>query len=129
MVIKSYSKETGERVGDCAHRYSKSWELHQVGDIFIFKVEGQPEEILEWTDSAVYYYISKRKKKKLKLLVGNQLKHWMYTQWQSGDVWDYAPYLTRLERDMLVYGNAQWTQLDDQYDDEEVDSDRPDWYL
>ena len=92
-------------------------------------VEGQPEEILEWTDSAVYYYISKRKKKKLKLLVGNQLKHWMYTQWQSGDVWDYAPYLTKLERDMLVYGNAQWTQLDDHYDNEEVDSSRPDWYL
>ena len=129
MVIKSFNKKTGEKIGDCSHRFDLSWELHQDGDTFIFKIDGQPDEILEWSDNDVYYYISRKKKKTLKLLVSNQLKHWMYTQWQSGDVWDYAPYLTKLERDMLVYGNAQWTQLDDHYDDEEVDSSRQDWYL
>jgi hypothetical protein len=124
MVIKSFNKKTGETIGDCSHRFDLSWELHQDGDTFIFKIDGQPDEILEWSDNAVYYYISKKKKKKLKLLMCTQLKHWMYTQWQSGDVWDYAPYLTKLERDMLVYGNAQWTQLNYGEDDN-----RPDWYL
>ena len=39
-------------------------------------------------------------------------KQWIYAQWQSGDVWGYAPYLSKLERDILVYGNAQFAELD-----------------
>jgi len=129
MVIKSFNKTTKERVGDCSYRFKDSWELHQVGDTFILKIEGQPEEILEWSDTAVYYYISKNKKKTLKLLVSDHLKQWLYTQWQSGDVWDYAPYLTKLERDMLVYGNARWTQLNAVEDHDEIDENSADWYM
>jgi hypothetical protein len=53
----------------------------------------------------------------------------MYTQWQSGDVWDYAPYLTKLERDMIVYGNAHWTQLNVVEDQDEIDDHNADWYM
>ena len=111
MVIKSYNKETGETVGDCAKRFPHSWELHQDGDVFTLKIDGQKDEILEWSERELYYYIAKKEKRPFKLLLCNQLRHWMFTQWQSGDVWSYAPYLTKLERDMLVYGNAQWTAL------------------
>jgi len=112
MVIKSYNKETGERVGDCSPRFGKSWELHQEGETYILKVDGEPDEVLELTERSLYYYITKKKKKTMLVLESNQFRHWQYNQWQSGDVWQYAPYLTKLERDMLTYGNAQWSLLD-----------------
>ncbi len=112
MVIKSFNKKTGKRYGDCAPRYSKSWELHQDGEVFILKVDGEPEEILELTERSLYYFITKKGKKTMQLLESKQFRNWQYTLWHSGDVWDYAPYLTKLERDMLTYGNAQWSLLD-----------------
>ena len=111
MVIKSFNKETGETLGDCSPRYDRSWELHQDGDVFTLKVDGFPDEVLQTQERTLYYYVVKRKKKYIKLLESNQFKQWLYNQWQSGDVWDYAPYLTKLERDMITYGNAQWSQL------------------
>ena len=66
----------------------------------------------------IYYYIVKRKKKYIKLLESISFKQWLYTQWQSGDVWNYAPYLTKLERDMITYGNAQWSMLSEAGEDD-----------
>ena len=111
MVIKSYNKETGETIGDCAPSYSKSWELHQEGDTFILKIDGRPDEVLQSQERTLYYYVVKKKKKYIKLLESIAFKQWLYNQWQSGDVWTYAPYLTKLELDMITYGNAQWSQL------------------
>ena len=74
MVIKSFNKETGKRYGDCAPRYSKSWELHQDGEIFILKVDGEPEEILELTERSLYYFITKKGKKTMQLLESKQFR-------------------------------------------------------
>lgn len=118
MVIKSYNHETKETLGDCSPRYKCSWQLHQDGDIFTLKVDGQPDEILQSQERTVYYYVVKGKKKYITLLESNSFKQWLYAQWQSGDVWDYAPYLTKLERDMITYGNAQWSFLSEAGEDD-----------
>ncbi|MDB4430266.1 hypothetical protein N9273_00435 [bacterium] len=118
MVIKSYNHETKLTVGDCAPSYKASWELHQDGNVFTLKIDGQPDEVLYEQERTLYYYVVKRKKKFIKLLESVGFKQWLYTQWQSGDVWSYAPYLTKLERDMITYGNAQWSKLSEAGEDD-----------
>ena len=111
MVIKSFNFETKERVGDCAPTYNRSWELDLTDGVYTLTVDGFSPEILEESDRAIYYYLVKNKKKTLKVLESRNFKQGIYAQWQSGDVWGYAPYLSKLERDILVYGNAQWAEM------------------
>tara|TARA_R110000765_G_scaffold213066_3_gene318107 strand:- start:22 stop:363 length:342 start_codon:yes stop_codon:yes gene_type:complete len=111
MIIKSYNFDTKTSVGDCSPTYSRSWELDETDNVFTLSVSGQEPEVLESKSREVYYYILKGKKKALKVLESRNFKQWVYSQWQSGDVWGYAPYLSQMERDILVFGNAQWSQL------------------
>ena len=111
MVIKSFNFETKERVGDCAPTYNRSWELDLTDGVYTLTVDGFSPEILEESDRSIYYYLVKNKKKTLKVLESRNFKQWIYAQWQSGDVWGYAPYLSKLERDILVYGNEQWAEM------------------
>jgi len=112
MVIKSFNFETKERLGDCAPSYNRSWELDLTDGVYTLSVEGYSPEILEQSTRDIYYYLMRGKKKTLNVLESRGFKQWIYAQWQSGDVWGYAPYLSKLERDILVYGNAQWSELD-----------------
>ena len=93
MIIKSFDFETKERVGDCSPSYSRSWELDLTDGVYTLSIDGFSPETLQ-------------------VLESRHFKQWIYTQWQSGDVWGYAPYLSKLERDILVYGNAQFAELD-----------------
>jgi hypothetical protein len=68
--------------------------------------------VLEAEGRDIYFYLVHGKKKTLNVLESRGFKQWIYAQWQSGDVWGYAPYLTKLERDILVFGNAKWAELD-----------------
>ena len=103
MVIKSFNFKTKERVGDCAPTYSRSWELDLTDGVYTLSVDGYDPEILAEND---------RKKKHIKILESRGFKQWIYAQWQSGDVWGYAPYLCKFKRDILVFGNAQWSEMD-----------------
>ena len=111
MIIKSYNFDTKVSVGDCAPSYSRSWELDETDGIYTLTVDGSPPEILEPTNREVFYYIVKGKKKTLKVLESIHFKQWVYNQRSSGDVWGYAPYLSQMERDILVFGNSQWNEL------------------
>ena len=112
MVIKSFNFETKERVGDCAPTYSRSWELDLTDGVYTLKMDGFDDEILEQNDREMYYFITKGQKKPIKVLESRGFKQWVYAQWQSGDVWGYAPYLSKFKRDILVFGNAQWAEMD-----------------
>jgi hypothetical protein len=112
MVIKSFNFETKERFSDCSPSYTKSWELDLTDGVYTLKVDGFDPEILEDTKRDIYFYLFEGKKRTLQVLESRGFKQWIYTQWQSGDVWGYAPYLSKLERDILVYGNAKWAELD-----------------
>lgn len=111
MVVKSYDFETKTSVGDCSPTFSRSWRLEQSGDEYILHLDGYAPEILEKVDREIYYYMMKGEKKVLEIYESRAFKQWVYAQWQSGDVWNYAPYLSKMERDILVYGNAQWAEL------------------
>ena len=111
MIIKSYNFDTKVRVGDCAPTYSRSWELDVTDGIHTLTMDDCSPEILQVTNREVFYYIAKGKKKTLEVLESMQFKQWLYSQWSSGDVWGYAPYLSRMERDILVFGNSQWNTL------------------
>jgi len=112
MVIKSFNFETKERVGDCSPSYNRSWELDLTDGVYTLTVDGYSPEILEQSTRDIYYYLMRGKKKTINVLESRGFKQWIYAQWQSGDVWGYAPYLSKLERDILVYGNAQFAELD-----------------
>jgi len=112
MIIKSFDFDTKECVGDCAPKYSRSWQLDLTDDVYTLYMDGVEPEVLELNDRELYYYVTKGKKKPIKLLESRNFKQWIYAQWQSGDVWGYAPYLCKFKRDILVFGNAQWTELD-----------------
>lgn len=112
MVIKSFDFETKVRVGDCAPSYSRSWELDKTADVYTLTIDGFEPEVLEINDRELYYYITKGKRKPIKVLESKAFKQWIYAQWQSGDVWGYAPYLCKFKRDILVFGNAQWSEMD-----------------
>jgi hypothetical protein len=111
MIIKSFDFDTKVRVGDCAPSYNRSWELDLTDGVYTFTVDGFSPEILEQTDRDIHYYLMRGMKKKLRVLESRGFKQWIYAQWQSGDVWGYCPYLSKLERDVLVYGNAQWAEI------------------
>tara|TARA_R110000765_G_scaffold25097_1_gene62267 strand:- start:380 stop:718 length:339 start_codon:yes stop_codon:yes gene_type:complete len=111
MIIKSFNFDTKVRVGDCAPTYNRSWELDETDGIYTLTLSGSPPEILEPANIGVFYYIVKGKKKTLKVLESMHFKQWLYSQWSSGDVWGYAPYLSQMERDILVFGNSQWNEL------------------
>mgnify|MGYP003642330045 CR=1 FL=1 len=111
MIIKSFNFDTKVCVGDCSPTYHSSWKLDETDGIYTLYVDGVSAEILESADREVFYYIAKGIKKPLKVLESDQFKQWVYNQWSSGDVWGYAPYLSRMERDILVFGNSQWSQL------------------
>ena len=112
MIIKSFDFKTKETVGDCAPSYSRSWQLDLTDDVYTLHMEDMEPEVLELNDRELHYFISKGKKKPIKLLESNGFKQWIYAQWQSGDVWGYAPYLCKFKRDILVFGNAQWSEID-----------------
>jgi hypothetical protein len=113
MIIKSFNFDTKEYVGDCSPSYSRSWELDETDGVYTLTIEGFAPEVLEPANREVYYYIAKGKKKTLKVLESINFKQWVYNQWSSGDVWGYAPYLSRMDRDILVFGNSQWSGLAD----------------
>ena len=94
MIVKSFNFETKERVGDCAPSYSRSWELDLTDGVYTLSIDGFSPEILEQSNRDIYYYMTKGKKKTLQVLESRHFKQWIYTQWQSGDVWGYAPYLS-----------------------------------
>ena len=98
MVIKSFNFETKERVGDCAPTYNRSWELDFTDGVYTLTIDGYSPEILEETGRDIYYYLMKGKKKTLQVLESRAFKQWIYAQWQSGDVWGYAPYLSKARK-------------------------------
>ena len=112
MVIKSFNFKTKERVGDCAPTYSRSWELDLTDGVYTLFMEGFDQEVLEINNREFYYYMTKGKKTPIKVLESKSFKQWVYAQWQSGDVWGYAPYLCKFKRDILVFGNAQWSEME-----------------
>ena len=111
MVIKSFDFDTKVRVGDCAPSYSRSWQLDETDGVYTLKMDGFDDEILEQNDREMYYFITKGQKKPIKVIESRGFKQWVYAQWQSGDVWGYAPYLCKFKRDILVFGNAQWAEM------------------
>ena len=111
-MIKSFDFKTKKTVGDCAPSYSRSWQLDLTDDVYTLYMDDIEPEVLELNDRELYYYITKGKKKPIKLLESRNFKQWIHAQWQSGDVWGYAPYLCKFKRDILVFGNAQWSELD-----------------
>ena len=68
MVIKSFNFETKERVGDCAPTYSRSWELDLTDGVYTLTIDGYSPEILVENHRELYYFISKGKKKPIKVL-------------------------------------------------------------
>ena len=111
MIIKSFNFDTKVRVGDCAPTFNRSWELDETDGVYTLLIDGFSAEVLTSTDREVYYYVTKGKKKTLNILESRNFKQWVYSQWSSGDVWGYAPYLSQMQRDILVFGNAQWAPL------------------
>ena len=112
MIIKSFNFNTKACVGDCAPTYSRSWELDETDGVYTLFIEGFSPEVLTVTNRELYYYMLKGKKKTLQVLESMNFKQWVYNQWSSGDVWGYAPYLSQMERDILVFGNSQWSEMD-----------------
>ena len=111
MVIKSFNFDTKVRVGDCAPSYSRSWELDETDGVYTLSIDGFDPEVLEITNRELYYCITNGKRKPIKVLESRAFQQWVYAQWQSGDVWGYAPYLSKFKRDILVFGNAQWSEI------------------
>jgi len=111
MIIKSFDFETKKTVGDCAPTYSRSWELDLTDGVYTLHMDDVDSEVLEIKERELYYFITKGKQKPIKILESRSFQQWIYAQWQSGDVWGYAPYLCKFKRDILVFGNAQWAEM------------------
>ncbi len=92
--------------------YSRSWQLDETDGVYTLTIDGFEPEVLQMNDRELYYFITKGIKKPIKVLESRAFQQWIYAQWQSGDVWGYAPYLSKFKRDILVFGNAQWSEID-----------------
>ena len=101
MVIKSFDFETKVRVGDCAPSYSRSWQLDETDGVYTLTIDGFEPEVLQVNDRELYYFITKGIKKPIKVLESRAFQQWIY-----------APYLSKFKRDILVFGNAQWNEMD-----------------